>query len=213
MFNLPWYSWFNVMAIPCLWGLLSLNSAMASRPAWLGKVLRVQILAAITTIFLYWNPAISDGLLPLHYALILLVLPLLIWNIGAVVLDLLQIAWVNVKLLAKPQMQRVPEPETPPVLLHGNDIDLDGGESPLLREKEIGEAVSSLFSSHSSAATRVGSIGKLFGEPDDEEFNQHGRYYVMGLLIYGFAIAIVLMPVAYMTLSMAGMFQNPGLVR
>ena len=69
MFNLPWYSWINVLAIPLVWLLVWTGMKLQKVAPWQFKLSLVGHLSIVAIIFLYWNPQITPVLNPATYLL------------------------------------------------------------------------------------------------------------------------------------------------
>lgn len=205
MFNLPWYAWFNVLALPGLWLLFLLGMALEGQPKWQRKLIGLHVLGAIITIFLYWNPAVSQNLTAIHYVLAMLVVPIAVWNLGITCQQL--ILSVLAMIFADPKEKSViaMENDTQPHFnVDDDEIDLDAGCPSLVgeeqRAEECGEAVSALFSGNSSAKTRLESVNTLLGVDDEAE--EPGAEFV-ALLINGAVLSLLTLPPVFMSLQMA----------
>lgn len=205
MFNLPWYAWFNVLALPCLWLLFLLGMALEGQPKWQRKLIGLHVLGAIVTIFLYWNPAVSQNLTAIHYVLAVLVVPIAVWNLGItcqqLILSFLAMFFADAKDKSVIAMENDTQPQFD---VDDDEIDLDVGcpspEGEEQRAEACGEAISALFSGNSSAKTRLESVDTLLGVDDEAE--EPGAEFV-ALLINGAALSLLTLPPVFMSLRMA----------
>ena len=205
MFNLPWYAWFNVLALPCLWLLFLLGMALEGQPKWQRKLIGLHVLGAIVTIFLYWNPAVSQNLTAIHYVLAMLVVPIAVWNLGITFQQLILSALAMFFTGPREKCVVVMENDTQPQFdVDDDEIDLDAGCHSLDGEEqcaeEFGEAVSALFSGNSSAKARLDSVNTLLGV--DDEVEEPGAEFV-ALLIHGAMLSLLTLPPVFMSLRMA----------
>ena len=128
MFNLPWYSWLNVLGLPVLWALLYVDYAVFAKSKWVNQYATVAIAASVVTIVLYWNPAINVLLTPLQYGLIALVLPMTVWHVSLSVTELVSAAVACLRVGRGESANECPPESVPKFNIEDDDIDLDAGE-------------------------------------------------------------------------------------
>jgi len=169
MFNLPWYAWLNVFALPCLWLYLMLECAFQSRPTWFRQYTSVSIIACACSVFLYWNPAANALFTPLQYGLIALIVPLTTVSVGIIVLQLLSsiLEWLTGDSEQREQSLSTTQ-EGVAFNLDDDDIDLDGGTRRTIGHEQRGAVIAALLSSQSTLDDSVGNIMTLLGTQEDD---------------------------------------------
>jgi len=79
MFNLPWYSWFNVLAIPLLWSLIWFGLKIEKVPRWQHQFSLLGHISFVAIIFLHWNPSVSQMMTPFTYVIATFALATAAW--------------------------------------------------------------------------------------------------------------------------------------
>ncbi|NND92160.1 MAG: hypothetical protein HKN42_14970 [Granulosicoccus sp.] len=206
MFNLPWYSWFNVLALPILWGLLYIDMAVQDRSAWMKNFIGFHILASIACIFLYWNPQLAGTLVPANYLLAVLIVPFAAWNIAQGFAELFQAIYQTAAPLfgvdEKPVRTTTASVagDADDIDILADDLDLDGGVTCGSMDEDVakaGKAITSLFSNRSTARDRMEGVMTLLGDDDDKASTDLWA----GLIAVGIYLLIWLPPM-YMSVQL-----------
>jgi len=177
MFNLPWYSWLNVLALPIIWGCMSFDFSVKDAPAWARRLIKFHILAAVCVIFLYWNPQIYNSLVPLNYLLAVAVLPYAAWNMITSASGFIDSVYKytrhlwdvkkGAKRLAKTLSTTPETASTPASNLEDADIDLDECMSNCEFDDEL--MMRKLLKSDSAGSEKYHGVMSILGadeEPD-----------------------------------------------
>jgi len=213
MFNLPWYSWFNVLALPILCVVLVVGMSMAGQAPWLKQLFKVQMLVAAAVVFMYWNAALLGSFLPLNYAFLLSTTVLAVYVVGGAVWDLLvvTIAWLRNKSkhakapVTSTAVQQQTHSDTQGISDVDGIVDLDAGQcSDVERDRQMGEAISSLF--RKSSDSEPSSLVKFAKAIEEEADEEDDFFTVVGVLIFTFVSAVVVLPPLYMSFKLAQFF-------
>ncbi len=164
MFNLPWYAWLNVLALPGLWVFLMFDCAVQGKPRWFRQFTTVSMVACVVCLFLYWNPALNVLFSPLQYALIVLIAPLTIWLLGTSSLQLLAGLLTGFSgdsdgVKAHPFSGQSGHQ----FKVDDDDIHLDGGIDKNGGDQRRGESIAALFSRNATLDESVGAVVSLIG--------------------------------------------------
>jgi len=178
MFNLPWYSWFNVLALPILCVVLVVGMSMAGQAPWLKQLFKVQMLVAAAVVFMYWN---------------------------------VTIAWLRNKSkhakapVTSTAVQQQTHSDTQGISDVDGIVDLDAGQcSDVERDRQMGEAISSLF--RKSSDSEPSSLVKFAKAIEEEADEEDDFFTVVGVLIFTFVSAVVVLPPLYMSFKLAQFF-------
>lgn len=206
MFNIPWYSWLNILALPILLGIMYFESVLEEEPGWLKQLLVFHYIALFVVIVLYWNPQLFQMLVPANYLLALLILPYALWQIVQGLIGLTD-ALKHRKSRLHPAKNRAGhddhQPASPaPWPLEGDDLDLDEGvtcASLAEQQARTTESISGLFSKNNSTKSKINNALFLLGEPDIDTPHEHdASFHVIGLLVY----CLFAMPGAFMSIQL-----------
>ena len=187
MFNLPWYAWLNLLALPVLWVLFYVEYVVTEKPRWLRQYSGVAMAAAAVVILLYWNPHINTALVPLQYGLMLLVVPFAVVQLGVAITGLILslLAWC-IRFTRGSQIEPA-EPESGAIDdLEADSIDLDKVYSGTdCSADKVGRAVSTLFSRHSSLESNIDSLVTLsrIDRNTDSKVDDVAAHLIQGALI------------------------------
>lgn len=201
MFNLPWYSWLNVLGLVLLWAFMYVDYVALKKPQWVHRLTTASLVASAFTIVLYWNPGFNTLFNPLQYGLIALILPLAVWLMGLGITEL-ALAIVSYCFASK-NRRSVMMSSSEPVSqfnLDDDEIDLDAGESPSHCHSEmVGASISNLFSSDASARSNIESIIALTGVDVDELNNDTD---ISLHLVHTLMVSMLLVPPMIMSLRL-----------
>ncbi len=192
MFNLPWYAWLNVLALPCLWAYLMLDCALQGKPRWFRQLTTVALGACVCSLFLYWNPPINDWLTPLQIGLMVLIAPMVVWFVGNSCLQLLACALPAPGRDADKEAVSSKSPPTAPAYhLDDDDIDLDAGTSNDISDEQLGKTIAALFSRDATLDDSLGNVMRLIGA--EENVNTTGELLRLQLL-QALCMGLILIP-------------------
>lgn len=154
MFNLPWYAWLNVLALPCLWLSLMLDCALQGRPQWFRHFTTISLLACIVSVFLYWNPHVNALFSPLQPGLIILIVLLVACTLITQCLQLLisGMRWWKHASNGKEEPSAAPSPADHAVT-----------------DEQRGKAMTGLFSPKATLDESLNNLLLLTGVQDDDE--------------------------------------------
>lgn len=99
MFNLPWYIWFNVLAIPSVWLLIWVGLKIEKAPRWKHHICLVGTLSQIAILFLHWNPSVASVLNPATYLLAALAIGAALYTIVPMLYESVNTTYRTLQLL------------------------------------------------------------------------------------------------------------------
>jgi len=181
MFNLPWYAWINIFALPLMWLFMTLDFTVLGAATWLRRLVKYYIAACVASIFLYWNPQLYHSLVPVSYFMVGLIVPFTLWNLWLSLSGVIET--VDALLFPKLREENAIEhravavelDEVPLAHLHNANVDLDVGVTcqalEQARDKEL-EHVATLLAQGHSTESKLESFQALMG--GEEEFRPDG---------------------------------------
>lgn len=200
MFNLPWYAWLNVFALPCLWLYLMLDFALQGKPKWFRQYTTVSLIACMLSLFLYWNPSLNALFSPLQLGLVALIVPLVIWSLGISCLQLLAspVRWWT-RDAEEGEASLASTQSGVHFNLDDDDIDLDGGAVEAVDDVQRGKAIAGLFSKNATLDDSLGNIMTLLGAQQDDS---SPGVPVSLLLAQVFCMSLILLPPLVLSLRL-----------
>ena len=104
MFNLPWFSWLNVLAIPLLWGMMWVGLRIEKSPRWQHHASVVGHLSIVAVIMLYWNPAVAKLFYPSDYLIAMLALGTCLVTLVPLLYECIKLNFRTLQLARNPEI-------------------------------------------------------------------------------------------------------------
>ena len=191
MFNLPWYVWFNVLAVPLVWAVVWFGLKCEKASPWKFTASTTGHVSAVLVIFLYWNEHIQQVTAPLSYFIAAAALATFLYCGVSTIAEGIRLVFRNFKIkrqMALEDTSAMPSeasiksqsPNKLPEYVDGIfDIDDDCGD---FDSEKIGENIDAIFSPDKSFADAP-FFQEMGSDYTDDELREDGN-----LLLFSYCL-------------------------
>ena len=202
MFNLPWYAWLNVIALPCFWACVMLEIAANRTLQPYRKYTTVAIVACVFSVFLYWNPPLNALFSPLQIGLVALIAPLALFTLATAGIQIVATARSCVTTLDNSANVALSScHSTAEFDPDEDDIDLDSDSNSVVETEACGRAIASLFAKNATLDDSVSCLQTLFENSLEDESPKELLFALLAQLLLA---GMILIPPFYMSIQLVG---------
>ena len=202
MLNLPWYAWFNIIGLMCLWLIFWITHNFQQDSRAIRIVSHFKSIALIAFVLMYWNQSIIAALDNLLIAVTVLVVPLIAWDILSVLWSLYSDkrkkndSHNNDRLISSEKSAHSNK-------FDEDDIDLDDGDSFSEEDDlEFGRAIGTLFSPGSGDSDWFQALKKVNSMSGEDHKIEDENTFAITFICMALVCSI-LVPPAYMAIKMS----------